>query len=475
MDKNLISNVLWATTGQVGYILVGLVGTIVLGRLLSPQDFGVVGIAMFFVGISNVLVESGMGGALVRKPNTTEVDYSTIFIFNLLVSLFLCLSLIVSAPFIADFYELDSLKNVLVVLSSILIINAFTITQNAKLVKEMQFKKRGFYKFISLFFAVLISVIIAYFSRGVWAIVAMQLLSALFLMLIFWLREGGVGGLVFSKESFNEMSSFGLFTTLSSILIAIFDNIYQLVIGKYFSVSQVGFYYQAKKLQEAPDTVYKLIILQVVYAHLSKYQNKLQEFKIHYNMIAKFSVIILGLTTALTYIYAKQIVLIILGEKWLNSVFFLQILVLAGFFNLQEIINRNIFKIFDQTHKIFYIEILKKIIQTFTIIIGILFRNLEILLFGFVITSIISYFINFYYSRKIVDDISRKEIIIFLKVVFIGCITSFITIYLMRFFDSFVSLILIPLFLLLYFSFLHFLKVQSFTLDYNKIIKTLKN
>lgn len=478
MDKKLISNIIWALTGQVGYILIGLVGTFILGRLLSPEDFGVVGIGMFFVGVFNVLVESGMGGALIRKEEATQKDYSTIFIFNLCVSVFLCLLLIAFSSFIADYYELEDLKLILIILSSILIINAFTITQNARLVKEMKFKKRGIYKFVSLFVAVLISVYIAYIGGGAWAIVAMQILSPFFLMIILWTKEGRAGGFTFSKDSFKEMYSFGLFTTLSSILNAVFDNIYQLILGKYFSVSQVGYYYQAKKIQEAPDTMYKLVILQVFYAHLSKLQSKLEEFKISYNSIAKLCAIVLGLSTCLVVIYTKEVVLIVLGEKWLNSVFYLRILAISGFFTLQEIVNRNIFKIFNKTHRIFYLELLKKGIQSISIVIGIINKDIEILLYGLVVTSIISYFINFYYSRQIISEISKKEIINFLKIVFSGTIATLLTLFVIQNIElpKYVSLILAPLFLLLYITTLYILKVENiFALLRNKdFLKLMK-
>lgn len=472
MDKKFISNILWAFTGQLGYILVGLAGNVALGRLLVPEDFGVVGIAMFFVGVTNVLVESGMGGALVRKENATQKDYSTIFIFNLLVSIFLYILLVVSASFIADFYKLPILKKVIWVVAFLLIINAFTITQNAKLVKDMKFKKRGLYKIISLSLAVIISVIMAYFGYGVWAIIALQVLTGLFLALILWIKEGGVGTLVFSKESFKEMYSFGIFTTLASILNSVFDNIYQLILGKYFSISQTGYYYQAKRLQEVPDTMYNLIILQVVYSHLSKLQSNLSQFKISYNSIAKFSAIILGITTSLTFIYSEEIILLLYGKQWLGSVFFLQLLVISAYFTLQEMLNRNIFKIFNQTHKILYLELVKKGIQSVTIIIGIINQSIELLLYGLIVTSFISYFINFYYSRKIINNISKTEIITFVKIVFSGIITTFIILLLVRLFDTevYFRLIFIPFFILLYLTILYVLNINLI-----KIIKSKNN
>lgn len=456
-------------TGQAGYILLGLFGTVILGRLLSPADFGIVGIAMFFISVANVLVESGMGGALIRKQDATHQDYSTIFVFNFIVSIIIGLFLIIFSSFIAEYYNDERLKLVIISLCSILLINSFTITQNAKLVKDMKFKERGIYKLISLMIALFIAVLLAYNDFHYWSIITMQIISSFAYMIILIVREGGIGRIEFSKKSFKEMSSFGLYTTLSSILNTIYDNIYQLVIGKYFTLNHVGFYYQAKKLQEAPDTVSKLIILQVFYSHLSKLQNKLDSFKITYNLLAKLAALLLGLFSVLVIIYSKEIIHLVLGDKWLESEYYLKILMISGFFTLQEMVNRNVFKIFDQTHKIFYLEIFKKTIQSISIIIGILYKNLDYLLFGLVITSVISYFINFYFSRKIVDGVSRIELINFIKIIFSGVIVSLLSILLSKYIDikGYFTLLFLPIYVLIYFILLHILKVQS--------LNTIKN
>lgn len=475
MSKKLISSVVWAMTGQVGYMIVAFISTIILARLLTPEDFGIVGIAMFFVAISNVLVESGMGGAIIRKQDEQPEDYSTIFIFNLTVSLFLILVLILSSHAISAFYARPELRKVIVALSSLLLINAFTITQNVKLMKRMQFKERGIYKIISLILASSIAIYLAWIGYSYWAIIWMQILSSLIFMFILWVKIGTIKKFTFSKKSFLEMSSFGLFTTLTSLLNTVFDNIYQLIIGKYFSIAQVGYYYQAKKLQEAPDAVFKVVILQVFYAHLSKLQNQLQKFKITYNFLAKIAAIVTCVTACFIYIYAEEIISIVLGPKWVPSVFFLKILIIAGFFNLQEHVNRNLFKIFNQTHKIFYLELFKKSIQLISIVIGVVYLDMKIMLIGFVCTAVISYFINFAYSRKIIDEVSKSELLDFIKVLFIGVISTLITLFLIQFTDviNYYRFLFIPVFLLLYSVFVFVLRVLKWH-DVQKVLKMIK-
>src|SRR5690606_28451166 len=181
LKKSFITGFIWSFVGQTSYLFVALIANVILARLLTPYEFGQVGIVMFFILISKVLTESGLTGALVRKKDATEDDFSTVFIFNLAISVFLFFLLIFSAGFIADFYNNLELKNILIVLSFVLIINAFQFTQNAKIVRDMKFKKQALYAFISVIISSLIGIILAFLKYGVWALVIMQVCNALIL------------------------------------------------------------------------------------------------------------------------------------------------------------------------------------------------------------------------------------------------------------------------------------------------------
>lgn len=433
MKNSFIKNTLWAFFGQFGYMLLGLAGNIILARLLNPTDFGQLGILMFFVLISSVLVESGFSGALIRKNDVTEDDYSTIFVFNLLVSLALYALLFIFSDSISTFYNDSSLKNMLYVIGAVLIFNAFQITQNAKLVKEMRFKERSLYKFISLLLATIISVILAYRGFGVWALIYLQVLSSLFLTIILMVKIKNSFKFKFNKASFKEMYAFGVNTTLASVINTGFENCYQLILGKYFSINQVGIYYQAKKLQDVGDTLYKNVISNVFFSHLTKYQNDIKLFKKKHLEITTYTTVVVGISTLLVSAFSKEIILLFYGEKWLNSSFFLELLSFASFFYLIETLNRNVFKIFNETRKILYLEIVKKIIQSITIFIGIYFRSIEYLLVGYIITAFISLIINYYYSSKIIKGIDLKEIkslfIVLGIIIALYSIISFLNIY----------------------------------------------
>ena len=187
LSRSLLINTLWSLFGRFGYLTVALVSNIILVRLLSPKEFGQVGIMMFFIVVATVLVESGLSGALIRKQKVTETDYSTIFIFNLIISLILMSLLIGSSGYIAEFYNDPELKSILIASSFVLIINALRITQGTKLVKNLQFKLKAIFEFVSIFSGSIIAIFLAFKGVGVWALIALQLSTAIILTCILWI------------------------------------------------------------------------------------------------------------------------------------------------------------------------------------------------------------------------------------------------------------------------------------------------
>lgn len=406
ITAKLKKGLFWSVGGESSYLIISLVVNIILARLLSPEEFGVMAIAYFFIAISQVLTESGLSGALVRKNDATEIDNSTIFIFNLVISLFLYILLFFTSGWIEKFYEISNLSLYLKVLGLVLIVNAFRIIQQVKLVKELDYKTIAKIKLVSLLIASPIAVVMAYNEFGIWALITMQCVNSFLTALFYWVTQGGLEIYTFSKSSFKELYKFGLFTTLSSILDTAFDNIYQLILGKYFNLTQTGFYYQAKKLTGVSVSVIKSATSGVVFATLSKIQDDKEQFDKMYSNVNRIFTVIVGLLCLLIFLYAREILYLAYGEKWLNADFYMKILAVAYFFYMQEQFNRNIFKVFNKTHKIFILEIIKKSIIFISVAIGIYFRSIEILMYGYMITYIISYYINYYVSRTVYKSTS---------------------------------------------------------------------
>lgn len=467
LSRSLLTNTLWSFLGRFGYLAVGLITNIVLVRLLSPEDFGQIGITMFFIVVASVLAESGLSGALVRKKDATEIDYSTIFLFNLVVSIILMLLLIAFAGSIANFYEAPQLKNILILSSFILLINSFKIIQSTRLIKELKFKIKALYEFIAVFIASILSIILAYNGAGVWSLVFLPLFTALILTLILWIFVGPLKSYKFSVNSFKEFYKFGVNTTLSSLLSTGFDNIYQLVLGRFFSINQTGYFYQAKKLQEIPSGIFVMISSGTVYATLVRLQDSPKEFNIIYKNIIKIFTIIIALVNLLIFYYAEAIILILYGEKWISSVYYMQLLSIGSYFYVQEMFNRNIFKIFDKTEKILQIELFKKLVQTCTIVYGIWTMSIENLLYGFIITNIFGFINSYYLSEKLQNSLNLKDMLTSIKII----ITAVIVILLFEIIarnlnlTAFEKLYLLPIIIFLYFIILYIFNITNIYRD----------
>lgn len=476
VKRRFVRGFLWSLIGQSGYLLVNLLSSIILARLLTPYEFGQVGIVMFFITISKVLTESGLSGALIRKQDATEEDFSTVFVFNLVISLGLMLILIIGSGAISEFYNDTAIKNVLIALSFVLIINSFQFTQNAKIIKALKFKKQALYAFCSVCIGALTGISLAYLGFGVWSLVVMQLTNAFVLTAIYRIFEGPAGRLVFKKKSFYSVYKFGLNTTVGSIINTSVDNIYNLILGKYFSIQQTGFYYQAKKLQEIPVGVIKSSTLGVVFSTLSSLQNDKKKFdELYSNIVVMFTVLV-GFVCLIIYIYAEQIVLILYGEKWLDSVFYMKILVISSYFYMQETLNRVLFKVFDRTDKILLLEVIKAIIMAGSILIGVLSKDIKVLLYGFLFSTILSYFINYYHSRKVYKAFSWTEVLLTLKVGLVASSVVFVTEVVIDqlSFGIYSSLFLFPLVALLYVILLRVFNITNILKDTLMLVNSLK-
>lgn len=467
LSRSLLINTIWSFVGRFGYLAVGLASNIVLARMLSPTEFGQVAIMMFFVILASILIESGLSGALVRKQNIEEVDYSTVFIFNMVVSLALMALLMASADYIAKFYEDLALSAILKAASLVLVVNALRVTQTVRLVKELRFKAKAGYEFVAISVASLVAIFLAARGAGVWSLVALQLSTSLMLTALLWFRVGPLKSFKFSKKSFSGFYKFGINTTLASLLNSAFDNIYQLILAKYFSIQQSGYFYQAKKLQEMPVGVLQSAALGVVYSTLSKLQDLPEEFDSLYRNSIKIFTIAVAAICMLMYCYADLIIELLYGPKWSGSVIYMKFLAVAAFFYLQEIFNRVIFKVFDRTELILRLEIFKKTVQSVTIIYGVLTMDIDVLLYGFVAVSIFSFLVNYFYARKVQGRFAWVDFLAVIKISFSAAVVVVITEVAFESYsiDGPISLLALPVMLSLFVVLLHYSHVIDFHVD----------
>ena len=469
LRKDILKGSFWTIIGQLSSLLITLTSNIWLARILTPKEFGQFGVLMFFISISNVLTEGGLSGALIRKPNVTKDDYSTIFIFNLSLSCCLFILLYLLSNSITSFYDDETLREPFIVLCSILIINAFQIVHNTRLIAEMKYKRKSLYDFFSTLISSTIGIILAYRGLGLWSLIIMQLSRSVIKTLLLWMMENFNFKLRFSKSSFKELSGFGINTTFTSIINIGFENIYQLIIGKTFSISQVGYFYQSKKMTDVSNGVFASISQGPVFAGLAKIQESKMHFLSSYKKIISVLVSILGLITVILFYYSDIIVKLVLGMKWIESGIFLKYLSISSLFIILEYFNRIIFKVYNKTSKLLQLEIVKKSIQLITIFIGIYYKDIDLLLIGFIISNFIGYLLNLYFSEKILGSGRMEHFILIIKLLFtillvLGFLYAFKSFLIYP--SSFFSLILI---IILYTFFLQIFKIFDF-----KILKSFK-
>lgn len=477
LENRFRRGISWSVIGQFVFLLIMFTTNVVLARIVSPREFGVIAIASFFISISNLMTDSGLSGALVRKNDVNDVDYSTMFIFNIVISLTLYIILFSSSSYIQDYFQIEKLSVYLKLLGLVFIISSFQIVQKTKLEKKLLYKTIYRYNIGSALISSFISISLAIAGLGIWALIIQQILYAFSLSLLYWISQERPKVFVFSIRSFKGLFKFGLYTTSASLLDTVFDSAYQLLLGKFFNLTQTGFYYQAKRLAIMPVSIINTITQGVVYSTLSLVQEEKDKFNYMYINIVRVLTAIVGLISLLIYLYSREILFFIYGGRWVDASFYLKLLSLGSFFTMQELFNRILFKVFNRTEKIFILEIIKKALILASMVLGVYLRSIEVLMYGYVITSVVSYFINYYVSRTIyISKSSIFGLVYTMKVVCAIAITILLNFTINKIFivNDFHNLFYLPIFIISYIFTLQVLDVVNLKRDINVILSYRK-
>lgn len=385
--------------------LVGLV----LARILTPAEYGVMAMVTIFIAISNSIVDSGFSNALIRKIKIERIDYNTVFYFNLVVSLFLYLVLFLCAPAISIFFKEPLLVDVMRVIGWILVINALAIIPRTILVRKVDFKTQTKVSLIASLSSGAIGICMALTGWGIWSLVGQQLSRQLLNTLFLWFFCRWRPLWEFSIQSFKELFGFGSKLMLSGLLTTIYNDIYSLVIGRCYSAADLGQYTRASQFNTIFSSNLTTVVQRVSYPVLSSIQNEEDRLREAYRRVIKVTMLVtfacmLGLTAV-----AKPLLVILIGEKWLPAVYFLQIICFSGMLYPLHAINLNILQVKGRSDLFLKLEIIKKIIATIPIVIGI-FWGIELMLWGSVCTSFIAFFLNSYYSAPLIGYPTLQQI-----------------------------------------------------------------
>jgi len=336
MNKNLGKQVRsgfgWDLIGTFFKQISVLTVSVVLARLLSPEEFGIIGMAMVFVNLSQVFVEVGFSQGLIQKQNNTQIIYSSVFFINIFLGLFVGAFIYVLAPLIGNFYESSQVTSVVQWLCFIPLISSFGSVHNALFVKNLNFKLLAFRTIFSTLIGGSVGVVMAFLGYGVYAIVGQQISTVFFFSFILWWKSDWRPSWVFSLTELKELSNFSAFVFLDNLFRRFFLQLDTLFIGKYFSATTLGFYSRASSLNQQINGYTTNSLRKVLFPTFSKLQDDPKLFKSSYFKVFEISIFFGSLITGCCFFLAEDIIITLLGEKWQPSVLIFQILVFKTIF-----------------------------------------------------------------------------------------------------------------------------------------------
>lgn len=398
LKKQAISGMIWSYLQQFSSQLIAFLVSIVLARVISPKEFGLIGMIAIFMGIGNVLFDGGFTSSLIRTKEAEQKDYSTVFYFNLVISILFYFILFFTAPFIADFYNEPLLTSIVRVYSLTFVFLAMGTVQNTILTKNMLFKKQMFIALPPLIISSAIGVYMAYSGYGVWSLVISAVINSFINSLILW-GTSNWRPTYFYKEKFFEHFNFGYKLTLSGLLDVFFTNIYHIIIGRYYSAALVGYYTRANTLMMLPVGNISGALNKVVFPLFAKIQDDIIQFKQAYKKIMQLVLFIVTPIIVLMAVLAEPLIVFLFTEKWLPVVPIFQIICFTGILYPIHMYNLLVLQVRGRSDLFLKLEVVKKVLISLILIIT-FFYGFYAILFGQLVFSILALMINTNFAGK---------------------------------------------------------------------------
>lgn len=407
--KKTAKGLSWSFIDNIANQGVRFICGLILARLLTPHDYGIIGIALIFVTVLEDVIDGGFTNGLIQKQNPTEADYGTAFITNIVVSLLLFSLCLFSAPYISILFKEPSLVSIVRVISFILIIDALVFVPKARLTKQMNFKAQAKISFTASVLSSFVGISMAFTGFGVWALVAQQLSRHIINTFFFWMANKWKVLLAFSHNSFCSLFSFGSKLLISDFINSVYRQLYQIVIGKFYSPSTLGQYTRAHQFSSLFSQTFTQMIQKVSFPALASIQDENEKLKVAYRTLIKSSMFIDFACLLTLAASAQPMMLTLVGKQWLPAVPYLQILCFSMLLYPLHAINLNMLKVKGRSDLFLRLEIIKKIIGLIPLALGIFF-DIYWMLIGSLIENIFSYYLNSYYSGKLIRYSTKDQI-----------------------------------------------------------------
>lgn len=408
MANGISKGILWSAIDRFGVVLLQFVINLVLARLLTPDDFGLVGMILIFVVVSQTLIDSGFGSALIQKLNPTQTDYSTVFWWNLLFSILLYAIIHLIASGVASFFHNHELAPLLRVIALVVIINSFSLVQKARLKKSLSFDKIAITDIISYSISAVIAFYLAKRGMGAWSLVFMQISNAFISAILFWSVAQWTPSWSFSLTSLKNLFSYGGFLLIANMMQDVCTHIQGVVIGRNFSAAHTGLYTQAKKMDEVASMTIPAIFCNVLFPVYSEHQNDKKQLCEILGKNTRLVAFIVFPLMMLLIIIAEPLFNMLYGEKWLDAVPYFQILCIGGFFSAVYNLHYYAVAAIGKSKAMFYWGCYKWGVLLLLLVIG-ASLNMTAVLFAMVISNFNIYITNALLARHYIKyDLSTQ-------------------------------------------------------------------
>jgi len=405
MEKTLkektTTALIWSFIDKFGQQIIYFMSGIILARTLSPNDYGLVGALSLFIALSTIFISSGYARALLNSPTYSQIEYNTVFFYNVISATIIYSALFLCAPLISLFFKQPSLTLISRILFLTLIFNSFVGVQGTYLTKKMNLKAFSRANIFALFLASIFAVVAALKGLGVWALVIQSILNSIFTMIFYWYYSEWRPTKVFDLKILKRFLPFSSMILLTSLITTVFNNIYSILIGRIFNITQLGYYTQASKYQDIPTGLITNTFRTILAPLLSNVNDDEERFKRIVSKIMKtLSLFIFPVLLGMILI-AKPFFIVLITEKWLTSVPLFQILCAAGIFVAINTILQEAILSKGRSKELLILEIIKKTLFVVLILITIKYGTTG-LAFGWTISSFITLLITLLLSKRII-------------------------------------------------------------------------
>lgn len=388
------TGMVWTAIQKYSKMLITFISGIILARLLMPEDYGAIGMLAIFMSLAEVFIDAGFGSALIQKKNPTQTDYSTVFYFNIVMSVILYAVLFFSAPAIAEFYHMPILSKVLRVQGLILFVYAFNIIQRNQIRKNLKFKKLSKVTITTSVISLVVTVIMAYMGFGVWSLVAQHFIVALIPCIYFWSTMNWRPTWEYSWASFKELFGFGFYMFLTHLFTTFSQRITGLLVGRWYDSATMGYYSKASVLRKSATLSVAGVMIDTTYPLYASVQDDKARL---INMVKRITSTLAYLTVpmlSLLILTAKPLIILLYSDRWLPSVPYFQILCIGGMAGCLQAVNQQTVAAIGKSRVFFVWTVIKNSVGIVLQVVGLIVWGIWGLLVGKVLSNWFSYLVN---------------------------------------------------------------------------------